>query len=78
MSEPSEMNLWTRQWRAERINKARADYLERGAAYDCLKDKSTDYAKSIRMARDVSAQVLAVWESSPVDLPDGGQEVPRG
>lgn len=70
MSEPSELNLWKRQWRAERIRKASADYRERASAYDCLKDKSTDYARSIKMARDVHAQVLAVWEASPVDLPD--------
>lgn len=70
MDEPSELNLWTRQWRDERIRKARADYREREAAYACLKNKSTDYAKSIKMVRDLTAQVLAVWESSPVDLPD--------
>jgi hypothetical protein len=69
MSEPSDLNLWTRQWRDERIRKARADYRERAASYDCLQDKSTDYAKSIKMARDVTAQVLAVWVASPVDLP---------
>lgn len=69
MAEPSELNLWTRQWRDERIRKARADFRERDAAYWCLKDKSTDYAQSIKMARDVCQQVLAVWEASPVDLP---------
>jgi hypothetical protein len=63
------LNLWARQWRAERIRKARADFRERDAAWQCLKDKSTDYARSIKMARDVCAQVLSVWESSPVDLP---------
>jgi hypothetical protein len=73
MAEPSELNLWTRQWRDERIRKARADYRERMAAFDCLKDKSTDYALSIKMTRDVSAQVLAVWEASPVDLPSESQ-----
>jgi hypothetical protein len=69
VAEPSELNLWTRQWRDERIRKARADFRERDGAWQCLKDKSTDYARSIKMARDVSAQVLAVWEGSPVDLP---------
>jgi hypothetical protein len=73
VSEPSELNLWTRQWRAERIRLARADYRERWAAYECLKDKSTDYAKSIKMTRDVSAEVLAVWEASPVNLPQDPQ-----
>lgn len=67
-SEPSDLNLWERQWRTERINKARADYREREAAYASLKNKDTDYARSIKMARDVSAQVLAVWESSPETL----------
>jgi hypothetical protein len=66
---PSELNLWTRQWRDERIRKARADYRERASAYESLKNKATDYARSIKMTRDVSAQVLEVWESSPVDLP---------
>jgi len=69
MSEPSELNLWARQWRDERIRKARADYRERAAAYECLKAKGTDYAKSLKMARDVCAQVLAVWEASSADLP---------
>ena len=69
MAEFSELNLWARQWRAERIGKARADFRERDAAWQCLKDKSTDYARSIKMARDVCAQVLALWEASPVDLP---------
>ena len=69
MGEPSELNLWTRQWRDELIRKARADSRKYDAAWSSLKDKSTDYAKSIKMARDVCAQVLALWEASPVDLP---------
>lgn len=68
-TEPSELNLWTRQWRDELIRKARADSRKYDAAWSSLNDKSTDYAKSIKMARDVCAQVLALWESSPVDLP---------
>jgi hypothetical protein len=76
MSEPSELNLWTRQWRDERIRKARADYRERASAFGCLKDKSTDYAQSIKMARDVCAQVLAVWESSPGFLPPESEREP--
>jgi hypothetical protein len=72
MSEPSELNLWTRQWRAERIRKAAADHRERAAAYDSLKDKTTDYALSIKMVRDLAAQILAVCQASPVDLPDPG------
>lgn len=81
MAEPPELNFWTRHWRDERIRKARADYRERAVAYECLKNKSTDYAKSIKMVRDVTAQVLAVWEASPVDLPsdeDGVKEDGRG
>lgn len=69
MSEPSELNLWARQWRDERIKNARADYRMRAVAYDCLNDKTTDYAQSIKMVRDRCAQVLAVWEASPFDLP---------
>lgn len=80
MAEPSELNLWTRQWRDECIRSARADFRERDAAWQCLKDKSTDYARSIKMARDVHAKVLAVWEASPVDLPadESGVTLPRG
>jgi hypothetical protein len=71
-ADPSEPNLWASQWRDERIRKARADYRERDAAWLCLKNKSTDYAKSLKMARDVCKQVLALWESSPVGLPSDG------
>jgi hypothetical protein len=70
VAEPSELNLWTRQWRDGLIKKARADYRNYDAAWFSLNDKNTDYARSIKMARDVCAQVLAVWESSPVDLPE--------
>ncbi len=75
MAEPSKLNLWARQWRAERIESARGDFRRKDIAYQGLKDKSTDYAKSVKMARDVCVQVLALWESSPVDLPDGVPEV---
>lgn len=78
MSEPSELNLWARQWRAERIRKAAADYRERAGAYDSLKDKTTDYARSIKMSRDVCAQVLAVWQASPVDLPSDAARTTGG
>jgi hypothetical protein len=68
VADPSELNLWTSQWRDVCLRRARAGYRERAVAYDCLKDKTTDYALSLKMARDVFAQVLAVWEASPVDL----------
>lgn len=77
VSQHSDLNLWTRQWRAERIGKARADWRERASAYQCLRDKTTDYAKSLKMARDVCAEVLAVWERSPVDLPADSEQAGR-
>lgn len=70
MDEPSALNLWASQWRTDNINRARSGYRQSAAAYDALKNKTTDYARSIKTLRDVSAQVLAVWEASPVDLPD--------
>jgi hypothetical protein len=73
VAEPSELNLWTRQWRAERIEAARSDFRRKDTAYRGLNDKSTDYAKSIKAVRDVSAQVVALWQSSPVELPEDGR-----
>jgi len=67
-AEPSSLNLWTRQWRADRIRKARADLREHDSAYERIQGKGTDYARSIKMIRDHCAKALAVWESSPVDL----------
>lgn len=71
MAERDEHDFWGSQWRDERIRKARADYKAREASFACLKDQTTSYALSLKMARDVAAQVLALLEASPKNIAAG-------
>jgi hypothetical protein len=76
VAERDEHDFWGNQWRAERIRKARADYKAREAGFACLKDQTTSYALSLKMARDVSAQVLALLEASPKSIADEARGAP--
>lgn len=62
-------NLWESQWRAEMIAKARSERDQTATCYRALKNKATEYARSVELVLAGREQVLAMWERSPAKLP---------
>jgi hypothetical protein len=51
------------------IAKARNERDLSAEGYNAMKNKTTEYARSIEMVLAVREQVVALWESSPAKLP---------